>query len=196
MLSTAEQYHSPANYLALERVAESKHEFFDGEMFRMSGGTLLHSQLAGNVIFEFGKGLEDSPCRVLTSDMRIKLPTGLYTYPDASIVCDHPQFEDGHRDVLLNLIVIVEVLSPSTESYDRGKKFEHYRSCPSLRDYLLISQDRVFVEHFSRQADTDQWLLTTWNSLSDAVLVAALNARLPLRGIYARVDVPSLSEQN
>lgn len=193
MSSAAEKRYSPADYLALERAADSKHEFFDGEIFAMSGGTLHHSQLAGNVIIELGKTLADSPCRVLTSDMRIKCPTGLYTYPDASIVCDSPKFEDGQKDVLLNPIVIVEVLSPSTESYDRGRKFEHYRSCPSLRDYLLISQDRVFVEHYSRQADTDQWLLTTWNSLDAAVSLTTLGVRLPLRGIYARVDVPSVT---
>lgn len=193
MSSAAEKRYSPADYLALERAADTKHEFFDGEIFAMSGGTKVHSRLSVNMLHELSKALETSPCEVLNSDMRIKLPTGLYTYPDASVICDSPQFEDGHDDVLLNPIVIVEVLSPSTESYDRGKKFEHYRSCPSLRDYLLIAQDRVFVEHYSRQADTDQWLLTTWNSLEAAVTLTALGVRLPLRGIYARVDVPSVA---
>lgn len=194
MSSAAEKRYSPADYLALERAADSKHEFFDGEIFAMSGGSLYHGQLAGNIITELGKALEESQCRVLTSDMRIKLPTGLYTYPDASVVCEQPKFEDGRNDVLLNPLVIIEVLSPSTESYDRGKKFEHYRSCPSLRDYVLISQDRIFVEHFTRQADSDQWLLTTWNSLDATVTFPSLNVSLPLRGIYAKIELPAVAQ--
>ncbi len=194
MSSAVEKRFSPADYLALERVADSKHEFFDGETFAMSGGSLYHSQLAGNIIIEFGKALENSRCRILTSDMRIKLPTGLYTYPDASVLCENPKFEDGRKDVLLNPMVIIEVLSPSTESYDRGRKFEHYRSCPSLRDYVLISQDRIFVEHFTRQADSDQWLLTTWNSLDATVTFPSLSVSLPLRGIYAKIELPAVAQ--
>ena len=193
MFSAAEKRFSPADYLALERAADSKHEFFDGEIFAMSGGSLYHSQLAGNIIIEFGKALEESRCRVLSSDMRIKLPTGLYTYPDASVLCENPKFEDGRKDVLLNPMVIIEVLSPSTESYDRGKKFEHYRSCPSLRDYVLISQDRVFVEHFSRQANSEQWLLTTWNSLDATITFESLGVSLSLRGIYAKIELPAVA---
>ena len=161
MSSAAIQRYSPADYLALERASEFKHEFFDGEMFRMSGGTIEHSQIAGNVIRALGTALADGPCRVLTGDMRIKLPTGLYTYPDTSVVCDQPEFEDGHKDVLLNPLLIVEVLSPSTEAYDRGKKFRHYQTCPSLREYVLIAQDRAAVDHYLRQPTSGQWLLTT-----------------------------------
>ncbi len=193
MSSAASKRFSPADYLALERAADSKHEFFDGEIFAMSGGSLYHSQLAGNVIGELHESLKESKCRVLISDMRIKLPTGLYTYPDASVICDHPKFEDGHNDVLLNPVVIVEVLSPSSESYDRGKKFEHYRSCLSLRDYVLVSQDRVFVEHFSRQTNSDQWLLTTWNSLTSTITFESLGVSLSLRGIYAKIELPAVA---
>lgn len=192
MSSAAEKRFSPADYLALERAADSKHEFFDGEIFAMSGGSLFHSQLAGNIIGLLHESLRDSKCRVLSSDMRIKLPTGLYTYPDASVLCENPKFEDGRKDVLLNPMVIIEVLSPSTESYDRGKKFEHYRSCLSLRDYVLISQDRVFVEHFSRQANSEQWLLTTWNSLAATITFESLGVSLPLRGIYAKIELPAV----
>lgn len=193
MSSAAEQRYSPADYLALERAADTKHEFFDGEIFAMSGGSLYHSKLSVNVVHELSKALESGPCSVLNSDMRIKLPTGLYTYPDASVICEQPKFEDGRNDVLLNPLVIVEVLSPSTESYDRGKKFEHYRSCSSLRDYVLISQDRVFVEHFSRQPNSDQWLLTTWNSLDAVIMFESLGVSLAVRGVYAKIDLPSVA---
>ena len=194
MSSPAIRRFSPADYLALERASEFKHEFFDGEMFRMSGGTIEHSQIAANVIGELHNQLADGPCRVLTSDMRIKLPTGLYNYPDASIVCDQPQFEDGHKDVLLNPLVIIEVLSPSTEAYDRGKKFRHYQTCSSLREYMLIAQDRAAVDHFLRQPTSGQWLLTTFESLNAVVPLPSLEVSLSLGEIYAKVEFPPEEE--
>ncbi|MFM9961864.1 MAG: Uma2 family endonuclease [Planctomycetaceae bacterium] len=190
MSSAAIQHYSPADYLALERASEFKHEFFDGEMFRMSGGTIEHSQIAGNVIGELRSQLALSPCRVLTSDMRIKLPTGLYTYPDASVVCDAPQFEDDHKDVLVNPLVVVEVLSPSTEAYDRGKKFRHYQTCPSLREIVLIAQDRAGVDHFLRQPASGQWLLTTLTSLDAGLSLPTLGITLSLGEIYAKIEFP------
>ena len=191
MSSAAIQRYSPADYLALERVSEFKHEFFDGELFRMSGGTIEHSQIAINVTGELRSQLADGPCRVLNSDMRIKLPTGLYTYPDASVVCDQPDFEDGHKDVLLNPIVVVEVLSPTTEAYDRGKKFRHYQTCPSLREFVLVAQDRAAVDHYLRQPTSGQWLLTTFESLDGTVPLPSLGVALSLREIYAKVEFPA-----
>lgn len=190
MSSAAIKRHSPADYLALERISEFKHEFFDGELFRMSSGTIEHSQIAGNVIGELGNALADRPCRVLNSDMRIKLPTGLYTYPDASVICDQPQFEDGHKDVLLNPLVVVEVLSPTTEAYDRGKKFRHYQTCPSLREFVLIAQDRAAVDHYLRQPSSGQWLLTTFESLEATMPLPSIGIGLLLREIYAKVEFP------
>ena len=189
MSSAAVQRYSPADYLALERAGEFKHEFFDGEMFLMAGGTMEHSQVAANVIGELREQLADTPCRVLTSDMKIKLPTGLYTYPDASVVCDQPQYEDDHKDVLLNPLLIVEVLSPSTEAYDRGQKFRHYQSCPSLREYVLIAQDRSAVDHYLRQP-SGQWLLTTFESLDATMPLPSLGVGLRLSEIYAKVEFP------
>ena len=189
MSSVAIKRYSPADYLALERASEFRHEFFDGELFRMSGGTIEHSQIAGNVIRALGNSLADSPCRVLTSDMRIKLPTGLYTYPDVSVVCDQPQYEDDHTDVLLNPLVVVEVLSPTTEAYDRGKKFRHYQTCPSLREYVLIAQDRSAVDHYLRQP-TGQWLLTTFESLDATMPLPSLGVGLRLSEIYSKVEFP------
>ena len=190
MSSAAIQRYSPADYLALERASEFKHEFFDGELFRKAGGTIEHSQIAANVIGTLGNSLADSPCRVLTSDMRIKLPTGLYTYPDVSVVCDQPQYEDDHTDVLLNPLVMVEVLSPTTEAYDRGKKFRHYQTCPSLREYVLIAQDRAAVDHYLRQPASGQWLLTTFESLAATMPLPSIGVGLPLGEIYAKVEFP------
>ena len=190
MSSAAIQRYSPTDYLALERAGEFKHEFFDGEMFLMAGGTIEHSQVAANVIRALGNALADTGCRVLTSDMKIKLPTGLYTYPDASVVCDQPQYEDDHKDVLLNPLLIVEVLSPSTEAYDRGQKFRHYQTCPSLREYVLIAQDRSAVDHYLRQP-SGQWLLTTFESLDATMPLPSLGVGLRLREIYAKVEFPA-----
>lgn len=145
---------SPQEYLAFERDSETKHEYADGELFAMSGGTLEHSLLAANITRELGVALRERKCRVLNSDMRIKIPsTGRYVYPDASVTCERPTFEDETRDTLLNPTVIVEVLSDSSERYDRGDKFAQYRSIASLQDYVLVSQKAVLIEHYSRQAD-------------------------------------------
>lgn len=189
MSSAAIQRDSPADYLALERANEFKHEFFDGEMFLRVGATLEHCQIAANMIGELGNQLTDTPCCVLTSDMKIKLPTGLYTYPDASVVCDQPQYEDDRKDVLLNPLLVVEVLSPSTEAYDRGQKFRHYQTCPSLREYVLIAQDRSAVDHYLRQP-TGQWLLTTFESLDATMPLPSLGVGLRLSEIYAKVEFP------
>lgn len=150
---------TPQEYLAWEQEQGSKHEYLDGDIFAMAGATAEHNQIVTNVLGELRAALRDKPCRVFASDMRLKIPeTGLYTYPDASVVCGQPVYEDDKRLTLMNPTVIVEVLSESTESYDRGKKFRHYRSIPSLRDYLLVAQDGVWVEHYVRTAD-EGWIL-------------------------------------
>lgn len=146
-------------YLAFERSAPQKHEFHDGEIFAMAGAKFRHNQVAANLIAQLAGALRDRPCHVLTSDMKVRIPgKDRYKYPDAMVVCGAPLFEDEHEDILLNPQAIFEVLSESTESYDRGLKFEDYRTLPALRDYVLLSPDRVLVEHYARQAD-DSWLL-------------------------------------
>jgi Uma2 family endonuclease len=148
---------TPEAYLAYERGSvDAKHEFVDGEIFAMSGGTFEHAMIAGNVLTELQSVLRDRPCRVLGSDLRVGAADQSYHYPDASVVCDKPRFKDETRDVLLNPSLIVEVLSDSTEGYDRGDKFAHYRTIESLRDYVLISQRVVLVEHFHRLA-SGEW---------------------------------------
>ena len=145
-------------YLAMERASPEKHELFGGEVFAMAGANNAHNLIVSNTIIALGTTLRGK-CFVYPSDMRIHVPaTRLYTYPDVSVVCGKPEFADEMEDMILNPVVLVEVLSPSTESYDRGKKFESYRSIPSFLDYLLVAQDRVLVEHYRRQPGRG-WLL-------------------------------------
>jgi Uma2 family endonuclease len=165
---------SEAEYLEIERRAECKNEFLDGEMFAMSGGTSSHSLIAANLIFALRTQLKGCPCRVYTSDMRVKVQaSGLYTYPDVSVACGQYQFDDEQEDTLLNPTVILEILSDSREAYDRGKKFELYRRLPSLREYLLVSQHKPLVEQYIRQ-DSGQWLLRE---------VAGLESKLSLPSV-------------
>jgi len=151
---------TPTQYLAFERKAAYKSEFYGGEMFAMVGASEEHCLIKDNLAREAGYQLKGGPCRVVTSDLRVKVdPTGLYTYPDVVIYCDRPQFEDNVLDALLNPRAIVEVLSESTEVYDRGDKFRHYRQVPSLQEYVLAAQDRPLVERHVRQPD-GSWLMT------------------------------------
>src|SRR5258706_74335 len=130
-----------AEYLGIERAAESKSEFFDGKMFAMAGGSAQHSLIATNLAREFGNRLKGGQCLVYNADLRIKVkPTGLCTYPDLSIICGPLQFAEGTDDTVLNPTLLLEVLSASTEAYDRGKKFEHYRQISTMQEYLLVSQ--------------------------------------------------------
>jgi Uma2 family endonuclease len=173
---------SPEDYLALERRSETRSEYLDGEIFGMTGASRRHNLLAGNLYTAFRTQLRPKGCEVYFSDMRVKVPaTGLYTYPDV-VVCDEPQFEDAEVDSLLNPQVIVEVLSKSTEDYDRGTKLMHYRTLPSLAEYLLVSQDRVHVEHYLHQSDG--WLLTDTDRREDIVELPSVGARLPLADLY------------
>ncbi|HTN84704.1 MAG TPA: Uma2 family endonuclease [Sorangium sp.] len=150
---------SPQEYLDFERSSPLRHEYADGEIFAMAGGTLEHSAVAANVIAELRSALQGRGCRVLTSDMRIKIAAiRRYVYPDGAVVCSRPEFEDEQRDTLLNPRLVVEVLSESSEAYDRGEKFAQYRTVPSLEEYVLASQKAPRIEVFTRQPD-GAWLL-------------------------------------
>jgi Uma2 family endonuclease len=177
-----------AEYLEQERRAEIKSEFFAGEVFAMAGGTAPHSIIAANLIGELRSALKERSCVVFTADMRIKVEaTGLYTYPDCSVVCGPMQFLDEVRDTILNPTLIVEVLSNSTEAYDRGRKFEHYRQIPALREYLLASQTEPRLELFVRQ-EGGQWLLREAAGTDATIELPVLKVRLSLREIYANVE--------
>ncbi len=178
---------TPEEYLAKERKAQYKSEYYDGEMFAMLGASREHNLIAGNVNGEARNQLRGRPCEVYQSDMRVKVSrTGLYTYPDVVIVCGEPRFEDAEVDTLLNPTVIFEVLSESTEGYDRGKKSEHYRRISSLREYVLIAQDRCHVERFTRQPD-DRWTLWETDDLQAVLELPSVGCELNLTEIYARV---------
>jgi Uma2 family endonuclease len=173
---------TPEEYLALERTAEYKSEYFAGELFAMAGASERHVSLVGQ--------LKGRPCKAYANDLRLKVsPTGLYTYPDVLVVCGTPRFADEQHDTLLNPVVLIEVLSESTEAYDRGKKFDHYRALPSVSDYLLVSQDQHKIEHFVRQPD-NRWLFAAYTTLDDVVEIPSVACALPLRDVYDKVEIP------
>lgn len=177
-----------AEYLEIERRAEFKSEFFDGEMFAMSGGTRWHSLIGTNLAREFGNRLKGHRCVPYNTDLRVKImATGLFTYPDLSVVCGEPQLLDDEIDTLLNPAVIVEVLSDSTEGDDRGKKFEHYRQIPSLREYLLVSQKEPRIEQFIRQ-ESGFWLLGEAAGLDATLELPSLQITLSLSEVFAKVE--------
>lgn len=164
---------SPQEYLAFERRSEERHEYADGTVFTRPSGTVEHAAITAAIIAELGSALFGKGCRVLTSDMRIHIPTtGRYVYPDGSIVCGRPEFLDDQRDTLLNPRLVLEVLSDSTEAYDRGDKFAQYRTIPSFQEYVLASQKEPRLEVFTRQPD-GSWLLRIYGPGERAVLSSA-----------------------
>ena len=180
---------TPEEYLEIERRAQVKSEYYNGEMFAMAGARWAHNLVVGNTFAELRQQLRTRPCAVTPSDMRVQVQaTGLYTYPDVVVVCGEPLFKDDQRDTLLNPTVIVEVLSKSTEGYDRGKKFVHYRRIDSLREYVLVSQDRVCVEQYTLQED--RWVLAEWNRRDDVLRLTSVGCEISLRDLYAKVQVP------
>jgi len=178
---------TPEEYLTRERAASYKSEYFAGEMFAMSGASRRHNLISLNIGSELRVQLRHRPCEVYTSDMRVKVsPTGLYTYPDVVVVCGEPAFEDTRGDTLLNPTVLVDVLSQSTEDYDRGRKLEHYRSLPSLQEYLLVSQERAHIVHYVRHSDVS-WLLSDTSGLEASISLQAIGCEVALSEIYAKV---------
>lgn len=171
-------------YIEIERLAETKSEFHDGQMFAMAGGSPNHALLSARMCALLDRMVPPG-CRVFSSDLRIKVPSArLYTYADCSVFCGEPEFAGGHREALLNPTLIVEVLSPSTEGYDRGKKFELYRTLESFREYLVVHQERRHVEHYSRQ-DDGSWLLRDHSGTEACIVIARLGVRIPLAELYA-----------
>lgn len=194
MVAQPQHYIMVADYLAHERHSAGKSEYFAGTVFAMAGGSEAHNVIVSNVVAALHGQLRRRQCTVYPSDMRLRIPaTGLYTYPDVSVVCGAAQFDDDHRDTLLNPTVIIEVLSPSTESYDRGKKFQNYRTLPSLQEYLLVAQDGYHIEHYVRQPN-NQWLLAEANDPTTTLHLSALGCDLTLADVYEKVglDGPAL----
>jgi Uma2 family endonuclease len=181
------RYVTPEEYLALERAAERKSEYRDGEIIGMTGATRRHSLITVNVGSELNRQLKGRPCEVHVADLRVLIAASrLYTYPDVIVVCGEPALADRYRDTLTNPTVLIEVLSPSTEAYDRGTKFEHYRTLDSLREYLLVSQSRPHVDHFMRQ-DGGPWLLLAASDLAATIVLPSIQCQLAMAEIYHKV---------
>ena len=190
---------TPDEYLAFERSSENKHEYLDGLIYAMAGSSPEHSTICVNVSEVITRQLRGTPCRPFSADMKIRCLSspsttrrrrGLFAYPDLIVVCGEPVFHDTQQDVLVNPTLIVEVLSPSTEAYDRGEKFLRYQELTSLTDYLLVAQRYPCLEHFARQAN-GQWLLTLETHLSSSICIASINYRLPLADVYEWVQFPT-----
>ncbi|MDT5121150.1 MAG: hypothetical protein QOC96_632 [Acidobacteriota bacterium] len=193
LIYTAEEY------LVFEREAVERHEYLDGEIYEMAGESLAHGDICTNLVRELSNQLRGTRCRALSKDMKVRSgplleasrsTKGLFSYPDVVVVCGEPQFYDARRDVLLNPNVIIEVLSPSTEAFDRGEKFLRYRThLASLTDYLLVSQDKCLIEHYRRMNDR-RWELIFVEEMESGVQIASIDCRLRLADVYDRVTFP------
>jgi Uma2 family endonuclease len=178
---------TPREYLQRERAAEERHQLVDGEVFAMAGASRAHNLIGLNLGSELRAQLKGRPCEVYATDMRVAVEArGLYTYPDVVVVCGEPRFLDAERDTLLNPTVLIEVLSPSSERFDRGRKFAQYRSLPSLREYVLVAQDECRVERYTRRGE--EWVLTEFTRAEDGLNLESIGCAVPLREIYARVE--------
>lgn len=178
---------TPEEYLTWERKAITKSEYVGGKIVAMSGASYRHTLITMNISGELYIQLKGHSCTVHTNDMRVKATsTNSYFYPDVVVVCDKPQFEDNTFDTLLNPIVIIEVLSPSTETYDRVDKFAHYQQLESLQEYILVSQDEVHIEHYIREKTL--WKPTEFRSLDNILSLTSIECKLPLQDIYRRID--------
>jgi Uma2 family endonuclease len=181
-------YYTPEEYLAFERAADTKHEYLDGEIYDMAGASPQHNRICFNTIGELHNLLKGTSCFGYTSDQKIRTdPMDLFSYPDITIVCGEPVYHDEHQDVILNPKVIIEVLSPGTEAYDRGEKFARYQNTKSLTDYVLIAQDRSSIEHYTRQKGTRKWIFTIETEMSAEIFIASINSKLMLSAVYDRV---------
>lgn len=179
---------TPEEYLEIERKAEYKSEYFNGEIYAMSGARRNHNKIATNVGGLIWQHLKGKDCESYSNDMRVFVPkTGLYTYPDVVVVCGEPKFQDNVFDTLLNPILLVEVLSDSTEGYDRGKKFQHYRSIESLREYVLVSQDEARIEKYLKQG-AGFWVLSDAFGLDAKINFDSIDCEIALNEVFDKVN--------
>ena len=191
MASASVPYLTPEQYLEIERQAEFRSEYLHGEMFAMAGTSFNHNRIVRSTERALGRALDGRRCDVFFLDVKVHVPaTGLYTYPDIVVTCGPIAALDKHQDTLTNPLVIVEVLSPSTRNYDRGEKFQHYRSIPSFREYLVLAQDEIRVEHHVRQPD-GAWIFREHTALTDVVHLASTYYNLNISTLYADVEFPT-----
>jgi Uncharacterized protein conserved in cyanobacteria len=179
---------SPTDYLKLERDSDVKHEFFNGEMFAMAGAKRRHNLIALNIGSEVRQHLKGKDCEAYPSDMRVYVGKfGLYTYPDISVVCGKPVFQDDVLDTLVNPVLLIEILSDSTEGYDRGRKFQHYRSIESLREYVLVSQNDALIEKYVKQGD-GFWVLSDAVGVDSSIIFESIDCAISLAEVYDKID--------
>lgn len=191
---------TPDEYLAFEREAEERHEWLDGLIYAMAGESPDHSIICSNINASLNLQLRGRPCLVFSPNMKVysRLPSdtslkGLFSYPDVTVACGKPVFHDKHRDVLINPQVIIEVLSKSTEGYDRGEKFERYGRNRSLTDYLLVSQSRPSIAHYTRKAK-GRWEFSSETEMTESIHIASIQCRLLLSDVYDRIEFPQNAE--
>jgi len=188
MSTQLNNYLSPEEYLALERNAEYKSEFVDGFVYAMSSASLQHNTIAANVIAELVRQVRDKPCRVLPGDMKVRMPdSSKFFYPNVSVVCGEPQFHDQRNDVILNPTLIVEILSESTAMFDRGDKFLAYQQMESLKEYLLISQDKNLIEQYVRQPK-GVWNYTATVGPDSSAYLPSIECTLSLKAVYDKTE--------
>jgi Uma2 family endonuclease len=192
-------YFTEEEYLAIERASEERHEYIDGRIFAMASESDQHEEIRVNLIGGLFSQLKGKPCRTRAQNTKVrsgpeptssKTPEGFYSYPDVLVVCGERKFHDKYRDVLLNPNVIIEVLSKSTEAFDRGEKFIRYRTwLPALTDYILVSQEKPVIEHYRRQSD-GEWVLSTLEGLDAALKIESIGCSLKLSDVYDGVQFP------
>lgn len=176
-------------YLAQERAGDTRHEYHRGKIVAMVGASREHNLIVTDTSRCLSTQLRKRPCELYSNDMRLRIAAlGKYFYPDITVICGEPRFADDYVDNLLNPTVVIEVLSPSTEAHDRGEKFESYRTVESLREYLLIAQDRYHLDHFVRQ-DDGSWLLNDASGLESVIHLPSIGCELPLAEVYEKVTV-------
>ena len=188
LVQQSQRHYTIDDYFLAEESSPLRHEYFRGEIFVMAGGTPEHNTIALNVAAAFHSALTGTPCRVFGSDQRIATPSGLYTYPDVSIVCGPLQLTNERLPSIVNPVVLVEVLSDSTRDYDRGEKFDLYASIPTFRDYLLVEPARVNLEHRSRGSD-GEWTRVVMESIDDSVSLTFISIMMSLARVYENIEI-------
>lgn len=195
MSSQAKTFITEEEYLAIERQAQIRSEYFAGEIFALAGASRQHNRIVTNLVSGLDSQLRERPCNVYSSGLRVKINrSGLYTYPDVVVTCGEELFSDENRDALLNPVVIIEVLSDSTEAYDRGEKFEHYQQVDSLLEYLLVSQHSHRVEQYAKQ-NNKSWLYSESHELQEIVRLDSIECRLAVKDIYHKVNLEQPSQK-
>lgn len=188
--------YSVEEYLELERASFERHEYLDGQIYQMAGESSYHSTINANLTALLVAQLRGTPCQAFSPNMKVRSsPEGLFAYPDAAVVCGEPQYHDKRRDTLINPTVIIEVLSPSTEKYDRGEKFLRYQHLTSLTDYLLVTQNAPRIEHYTRQPH-NKWLYTVVSGLTSSLHLPSINCELRLSEVFDRIAFPPVEDNS